>query len=294
MAIIRELAVEGSRMLCGAIDASELYRLRVLRVDADYLLPGDFLGLVNLRELEAVVGRFPLVSGVFLGMPSLHRMELTVVRRGVAPGDVSGMLVPGVFGGLEGLERLDLNGRRNLVGFHLDRRALRGLDGLVDLDVDSVAFISPDALSDMPALRRVCLNAAYTPPHRRDERPALPPGLFNPCRSWMIYGCGISVRAVPLGGEVHPVSHIQHSPSHSCRWASAWAGVFSRSNSWRGMRWLLRYISTRLLSRSFGMFRSAQSTCAASSNAPGSVSLRCFHSTSVRKGHPMHRSFGRS
>ena len=181
VAIVRELAVEGPRMSCGAIDAPELYRLRTLRVDADYLLPGDFLDLVNLRDLDVVVaGRFPLSPGVFAGMPSLRRLDLTVERRDGASGGVPGLLAPGVFGELEGLERLGLRGRRARVGFHLDRRALRGLDGLVELRVDSVAFISGNALSDMPDLRRVRLNAAYTPPHLRDERPALPPGLFAP------------------------------------------------------------------------------------------------------------------
>ena len=181
MAIIRELAVEGPHMSCGAIDASELYRLRTLRVDADYLLPGDFLDLVNLRDLDVVVaGRFPLAPGVFAGMPLLRRLDLTVERRPAAPGDFPGLLAPGVFGGLEGLERLGLRGRRARVGFHLDRRALSGLEGLVELRVDSLAFISHNALSDMSDLRRVRLNAAYTPPHRRDERPALPPGLFAP------------------------------------------------------------------------------------------------------------------
>ena len=181
VAIIRELAVEGPRMSCGAIDASELYRLRTLRVDADYLLPGDFLDLVNLRELDAVVaGRFPLAPGVFAGMPSLRRLDLTVERRDGAPGSVPGLLAPGVFGELEGLEHLGLRGRRARVGFHLDRRSLRGLDGLVELRVDSVAVIFHNALSDMSELRRVRLNAVYTPPHLRDQRPVLPPGLFAP------------------------------------------------------------------------------------------------------------------
>ena len=164
-------------MSCGDIDAAELYRLRELRVEADHLLPGDLQGLVSLRRLEVTVGRFSLPAGVFRGMPSLRWLELTVVAR---PGDggwgYDGLLSPGVFDGLDSLEQLELNGRRHGVGFRLDRRSLRGLEGLVSLDVDSVSHVTPDALSVLPSLRRLRLTAYHVPPaRRRDESPRLPP-----------------------------------------------------------------------------------------------------------------------
>ena len=177
MALIRALALDGPRMSCGDIDDAELYRLRRLRVDADYLLPGDFQGLASLRRLEVTVGRRPLPPGVFRGMPSLHRMELTVVAR---PGDrgwrYRGMLSPGAFEGLDLLEQMELNGRRGGAGFRLDRPNLRGLEGLVSLDVDSVSRATPDALSALPSLRRLRLTAVHVQPALRDsESPRLPP-----------------------------------------------------------------------------------------------------------------------
>ena len=179
VSIIREIAVEGPRMSCGSIAPPELYRLRRLPVQSDYLRRGDFLHLVNLRELEVTVGRSALPAGVFAGMPRLRELTLTVVR--LEGDDVVGrldVLTPGVFDGLDSLERLELNGRRSNTGFRLDSRNLRGLEGLRDLDVDSVAHVTPGALRGMRGLRRVRLTGIYLPPTRRDEAPALPPELF--------------------------------------------------------------------------------------------------------------------
>ena len=176
VSIIREIAVEGPRMSCGSIAPPELYRLRRLPVQSDYLRRGDFLHLVNLRELEVTVGRSALPAGVFAGMPGLRELTLTVVR--LEGDDVGGrpdVLTPGVF---DGLERLELNGRRSNTGFQMDSGNLRGLDGLRDLDVDSVAHVTPGALRGMRGLRRVRLTGIYLPPTRRDEAPALPPELF--------------------------------------------------------------------------------------------------------------------
>ena len=182
VALIRAIAVEGPRMSCGSINPWELYRLRRLQVDADYLLPGDFLDLLGLRELEVMVGnQSPLVTGVFQGMPSLRRMEVTFVRsRGEFP-DRTALLEPGVFDDLGALERLEINGRRSQTGLHLNGRNLRGLEGLWELDVDSVSSITPGALSDLQGLRRLRLTASYTPPSRRqEETPELPPELLEP------------------------------------------------------------------------------------------------------------------
>ena len=71
VSIIREIAVEGPRMSCGSIVPPELYRLRRLPVQSDYLRRGDFLHLVNLQELEVTVERSALPAGVFAGMPSV-------------------------------------------------------------------------------------------------------------------------------------------------------------------------------------------------------------------------------
>ena len=177
VSIIREIAVEGSRMSCGSIDPPELYRLRRLSVQSDYLRRGDFLHLVNLRELEVTVGRSALPAGVFAGMPGLRELTLTVVR--LEGDDVVGrldVLTPGVF---DGLDSLELNGRRSNTGFRLDARNLRGLEGLRDLDVDSVAHVTPGALLGMRDLRRVRLTGIYLPPAQCDEAPPLPPELFD-------------------------------------------------------------------------------------------------------------------
>ena len=182
VALIRAIAVEGPRMPCGSINSWELYRLRRLQVDADYLLPGDFRDLLGLRELDVTVGnRFPLVTGVFQGMPSLRRMEVTFVRSRGDFTDRTALLEPGVFDDLGALERLEINGRHSQTGLRLDGRNLRGLEGLWELDVDSVSSITPGALSDLQGLRRLRLTAAYTPPSGRpEETPVLPPGLLEP------------------------------------------------------------------------------------------------------------------
>ena len=112
VALMRALAEDGPRMSCREVDAAELYRLRELLVDAEYLLPDDFQGLVSLRRLDVTVGRFPLSAGVFRGMPSLVDLEVTVVRRPGDGGADARVLSPGVFEGLEGLEHLGLRGRR--------------------------------------------------------------------------------------------------------------------------------------------------------------------------------------
>ena len=177
VSIIREMAVEGPRMSCGSIDPPELYRLRRLPVQSDYLRRGDFLHLVNLQELEVTVGRSALPAGVFAGMPRLRELTLTVGRlEGDNAGGRPDVLTPGVF---DGLERLELNGRRRNTGFRLDSRNLRGLEGLRDLDVDSVAHVTPGALLGMRGLRRVRLTGIYLPPAQRDEAPPLPPELFD-------------------------------------------------------------------------------------------------------------------
>ena len=173
---MRALAEDGPRMSCREVDAAELYRLREFVVDAEYLLPGDFQDLVNLRRLDVTVGRFPLSAGVFRGMPSLVDLEVTVVRRPGDGGADARVLSPGVFEGLEGLEHLGLKGRRHEVGFGLDRPVLRGLDGLVSLDVDSVSHVGPDALHGLPSLRGLRVTAVYVDPaRRREESPMLPP-----------------------------------------------------------------------------------------------------------------------
>ena len=88
------------------------------------------------------------------------------------------VLTSGVFDGLDSLERLELNGRRSNTGFRLERL----LDSLnligQDLDVDSVAEVTPGALTGMRDLRRVRLTGIYLPPARRGEAPLLPPALF--------------------------------------------------------------------------------------------------------------------
>ena len=164
-------------MSCREVDAAELHRLRELRVDADYLLPGDLQDLVSLRRLEVTVGRFALPAGAFRGMPSLRVLELTVVaRRGDGGWRYDGLLSPGAFDGLDSLEQMELNGRRDGVGFRLDRPNLRGLEGLVSLDVDSVSRVTPDVLSSVPSLRRLRLTAVHVQPALRDsESPRLPP-----------------------------------------------------------------------------------------------------------------------
>ena len=180
MALLRALAVDGPRMSCGSVDGWELYRLRELVVDAERLSPGDFRHLVNLRRLEVRVAREPLPRGVFAGMPGLRELVLTVVRsRDDGAAGRPDVLAPGVFEGLESLGRLELNGRRSLTGFRLDGGTLAGLDGLRDLDVDSVARVTPGSLHGMPGLRRVRLTGVYLPPPRREDAPVVPAGLFG-------------------------------------------------------------------------------------------------------------------
>ena len=82
------------------------------------------------------------------------------------------VLTSGVFDGLE------LNGRRSNTGFRLDSLNLIGLERLQDLDVDSVAEVTPGTLMGMRDLRRVRLTGIYLPPARRGEAPSLPPALF--------------------------------------------------------------------------------------------------------------------
>ena len=167
-------------MSCGSIDSSEIYRLRRLSVQSDYLRVGDFLHLVNLRELEVTVGRSVLPAGVFTGMPRLRELTLTMVwLEGDCVGARLDVLTPGVFDGLDSLERLELNGRRSNTGFRLDSLNLRGLESLRDLDVDSVAEVTPGSLMGMRDLRRVRLTGIHLPPTRRDEAPTLPPELFD-------------------------------------------------------------------------------------------------------------------
>ena len=88
------------------------------------------------------------------------------------------VLTSGVFDGLDSLERLELNGRRSNTGFRLDSLNLMGLERLQDLDVDSVAEVTPGALMGMRDLRRVRLTGIHLPPARRGEAPLLPPALF--------------------------------------------------------------------------------------------------------------------
>ena len=176
VSIIREIAVEGPRMSCGSIDSSEIYRLRRLSVQSNYLRVGDFLHLVNLWELDVTVGRSALPAGVFAGMPRLRELTLTVVR--LEGDDAVGRLDVLTSGVFDGLERLELNGRRNNTGFRLDSLNLMGLERLQDLDVDSVAEVTPGALTGMRDLRRVRLTGIYLPPARRGEAPLLPPALF--------------------------------------------------------------------------------------------------------------------
>ena len=179
VSIIREIAVEGPRMSCGSIDSSEIYRLRRLSVQSNYLRVGDFLHLVNLWELEVTVGRSALPAGVLAGMPRLRELTLTVVR--LEEDDAVGrldVLTSGVFDGLDSLERLEIDGRRSNTGFRLDPLNLMGLERLQDLDVDSVAEVTPGALMGMRDLRRVRLTGIHLPPARRGEAPLLPPELF--------------------------------------------------------------------------------------------------------------------
>ena len=179
VSIMQALAVDGPRMSCSSIDAAELYRLRRLLVRADRLLPGDFHDLPSLRELEVLSSGSPLPPGVFAGMPSLLRLELDLShRRGDDPLS-GGVFSPGTFDGLEGLERLEVNARAGRVRLHLDVHNLRGLSGLRELDVDSVALVTPGALHGMPKLERVRFIAAYTPAYARDQAPRLPPELFD-------------------------------------------------------------------------------------------------------------------
>ena len=167
VALLRALAVDGPRMSCGAVEPPELYRLRSLSVDVEYLAPGDFRHLHSLLELRlGVVAATPLPAGVFDGLASLRRLTLTAERRGAPDPRV---LSPGVFVGLDSLEALELNGRRGSVAFRLDGPNLRGLEGLAELDVDSVAVVTPGAFLGMDGLRRLRLQARYVEPSRRDE-----------------------------------------------------------------------------------------------------------------------------
>ena len=180
VALLRALAVEGPRMPCGSVDGWELRRLRELDVDAERLAAGDFRHLSGLWRLDVRVAREPLPRGVFAGMPGLRDLRLTVVRaRGDGAAGRPDVLVPGVFEGLGSLERLELNGRRSLTGFRLDGGTLSGLSGLRELDVDSVAWVAPGSLVEMPGLRRVRLVGVYLPPQERGGAPVLPPGLFG-------------------------------------------------------------------------------------------------------------------
>ncbi len=123
------------------------------------------------------MGRSTLLLASSPGMPGLRELTLTVVRlEGDDAGGRPDVLTPGVF---DGLERLELNSRRSNTGFRLDSRNLRGLEGLRDLDVDSVAHVTPGALMGMRDLRRVRLTGIYLPPAQRDEAPPLPPELFD-------------------------------------------------------------------------------------------------------------------
>lgn len=65
VSIIREIAVEGPRMSCGSIDPPELYRLRRLPVQSDYLRRGDFLYLGEPPGDGGDGGAFHPAAGVF-------------------------------------------------------------------------------------------------------------------------------------------------------------------------------------------------------------------------------------
>ena len=77
------------------------------------------------------------------------------------------VLTSGVF---DGLDSLELNGRRSNTGFRLDSLNLIGLESLQDLDVDSVAEVTPGALMGMRDLRRVRLTGIYLPHLLRGSR----------------------------------------------------------------------------------------------------------------------------
>ena len=176
-AIIRALAQEGPGLSCREIDFQEMYRLREIRLEAPYLLPGDLHGLANLKKLDAAILESWPAAGSLEGMPQMEELRLEMAGQ---PRDWH--VERGTFRRLERLEKLEIRGNRNLrprVRVHLGTRSLDGLEQLRELRVDGVESIEPAALARLKELRRVDLRASWRTKSEEPTAPELPPEIFD-------------------------------------------------------------------------------------------------------------------
>ena len=156
-AIIERLKISS----CQVINASELFRLRELRVQTEVpLQAGDFADIPNLTELE-VRSTQPLPADVFVGLDGLRRLSITLYPSQSVDNALAGnisMIEPHTFSGLGSLQSLNVT-----VGEHgyIDLRAqsLAGLAGVQKLELNQVRSVGVGAFANLPELKYLNLKA---------------------------------------------------------------------------------------------------------------------------------------
>ena len=167
-AIIETLGIAS----CRAITIPELYRIREWydsnRINAETFKPGDFAGLVNLRELSLEM-ESPPPAGLFAGLSGLQTLRVNWSS------DVRNeRLEDGAFSGLTGLESLDISARRRespAADYYLTvtAGALEGLDNLRYLKAGYLGPMAAGALDGLSRLGEVYLSFGNVPNEERSE-----------------------------------------------------------------------------------------------------------------------------
>ena len=162
--------------LCQAVTEAELFRIDdEMGIEAREIGPGDFQGLVNLRNLEVEVpARIP--AGTFRGLDNLETLHVNLHN-----------MEPGTLEGLSGLKRLVINikSERELSEEELENPRLASdlLEGLLSLEALAISeygsrTLDSQLLQNLPTLESFSISFLL-PETDTDTRFSIPAGLFG-------------------------------------------------------------------------------------------------------------------
>ena len=183
--------------LCQAVSIPEMFRITDLpRIEIETARAGDFVGLVNVKELIVHVvdvhpGAFAgldglkgmrlsigdkgtIEAGAFKGLPRLEAMELSIAT--------SGSIEPGAFQGLSSLETLTV--QLNEVSDEENTLDLPDFAGMPNLKRIKIGWFETETVAsspfgNMPNLESAEISIQFKDEESRIEKPQIPGNMFK-------------------------------------------------------------------------------------------------------------------
>ena len=191
-AILESLDID----LCQVITPGEMFRITSFKVKTDTVRPGDFQGMINVKEME--VETRIVETGAFTGLDGLEEMQLTAYTYGA--------IAAGAFQGLAKLEEMTIQTSSPSSGeYTLSLPDFDPMENLKHLKLGEIPTLYPDTISgdlftNLPSLETVELQILRKETENGETEVHLLPVLFASNRTLKAASMKIAAQvSIPQG-----------------------------------------------------------------------------------------------